>query len=167
MRRFLRIRYRRGGGKQNTKHSNLLKNLGLPQSESLLRSIIEKRDCLESHARLFRHTIPMLRRLRKQGYMIGIISNTSIFAIDHIKKTKLLDYVDYPLFSYMVGAIKPDPRIFNEMLRRAKVRPEEALMIGDKLDDDIRPARKLGINSIHFNGFKDLKARLAGYNIEI
>ena len=40
--------------------------------------------------------------------------------------------------------------ITKEMLKLAKCKPEEAIMIGDSLEDDILSSRKLGINAIHF-----------------
>jgi FMN phosphatase YigB (HAD superfamily) len=35
------------------------------------------------------------------------------------EKTRILDYIDYPLFSFDVGVVKPDLKIFEKMLEIA------------------------------------------------
>ena len=49
--------------------------------------------------------------------------------------------------STIVGATKPDPRIFVETLAALEVSPDEAWMIGDNFDADIRPAAALGLRT--------------------
>jgi pyrimidine 5'-nucleotidase len=46
------------------------------------------------------------------------------------------------------GLEKPDPAIFQLALRQANCTPPQAVMIGDRLDNDIRPARVLGWKTI-------------------
>ncbi|MBP5269469.1 MAG: HAD family hydrolase [Clostridia bacterium] len=43
------------------------------------------------------------------------------------------------------GMAKPDPRIFAAALAAAGCRPEEAMMVGDRPDNDIGPARRAGM----------------------
>ena len=116
---------------------------------------------------LFPHTIKMLEQLKKQRYYIGLISNTSNCVIKKIKKTELFDYIDYPLFSFDIGLIKPNYKIFIEMLTRAKCKPNEAMMIGDSLIDDIIPSKRLGMNAIQFKNYEQLKKELAPFGIYI
>ena len=44
---------------------------------------------------------------------------------------------------------KPDPRIFLWALERAGCRPQDAVMIGDRIDNDIVPAKALGMRTVH------------------
>jgi FMN phosphatase YigB (HAD superfamily) len=44
-----------------------------------------------------------------------------------------------------VGYAKPDPQLFWHVIRQAGCRPAEAMMVGDRLDNDILPAQKLGL----------------------
>ena len=46
------------------------------------------------------------------------------------------------------GIAKPDRKIFEIAMGRADCRPEQAVMIGDRVDNDIVPAKKLGMNTI-------------------
>ena len=48
------------------------------------------------------------------------------------------------------GIKKPDNRFFRTILDRAGFTPSEAIMIGDRLDNDIIPAKKLGLRTIWF-----------------
>ncbi len=43
---------------------------------------------------------------------------------------------------------KPDLEIFRLALQRAGCLPEEAAMVGDRIDNDIRPAKALGMSTI-------------------
>lgn len=46
------------------------------------------------------------------------------------------------------GVAKPGKRIFLRALDRAECISENAFMIGDRLDNDIEPAKKLGMKTI-------------------
>lgn len=149
-------------------YENLCKNMGLETTKKNINLLMNIRDKAEAETKLFFHTIPMLKQLREQNYKIGLISNSSVFAVEQIKKkTNLLDYIDYPLFSFDVGVIKPNLKIFKEMLKITKCRPEETIMIGDKLNDDIVPSLSLGMNAIIFENYEQLKKELSNFGIFI
>lgn len=46
---------------------------------------------------------------------------------------------------------KPNPAYYAEILARVKIEPDEAVMIGDSLDNDIIPANTIGIHTYHLN----------------
>ena len=149
-------------------YENLCKNMRLETTEQNIKLLMEIRDKAEEETKLYPHTIPMLKQLRKQGYKIGLISNSSVFAIEQIKnKIKLLDYINYPLFSFDVGIIKPSLEFFKEMLKISKFKSKEIIMIGDKKDDDIIPARKVGMNAIHFKNYNQLKEDLKKFGVKL
>ena len=50
-----------------------------------------------------------------------------------------------------VGFKKPDPRIFEFALDKAKARATESLMIGDDLEADILGAKNYGLEALHFD----------------
>ena len=47
-----------------------------------------------------------------------------------------------------LGVSKPDSEIFLQALAMADCKPENAVMVGDRLDNDIRPAKELGMKTI-------------------
>lgn len=117
---------------------------------------------------VFSHTIPMLKRLKAQRIKTGLITNSGKLAIDEIKKkTEILRHIDYPIFSFETGLSKPDPRIFKQALRLAKCEPHEALMIGDKMIDDIAPAKIVGMNAMQFTTYENLKSGLRKFAIDL
>lgn len=143
------------------------RRIGISPTERNVMKIMSIRDRDESKTKLYNFTIPLLKQLRGQKYKIGLLSNSSVFSIETVRKeTNILDYIDYPLFAYEIGVIKPDPLLFVEMQRRAKVKATEMLMIGDSLSDDVIPARELGIKAIHFKGnYEELKEDLKKLDI--
>lgn len=50
--------------------------------------------------------------------------------------------------SYRAGVAKPDPALFQAALRALEVAPADAVMVGDSLDKDVRPALDLGMRAI-------------------
>jgi putative hydrolase of the HAD superfamily len=90
-----------------------------------------------------------LHALRERGLHLGIVSN-----IDEDQLTlivglgKLTPYFDSILSSEATGSCKPDPAIFNAAIAHAGCRPEEALFIGDTIQQDIAGANRVGLRSV-------------------
>ena len=147
-------------------YANLCKNINLPVTDVNVNFLMSIRDYAESKTKEYDYTIPMLKQLKEAGYKIGLISNSSVFAAEQIKsKTSILDYVDYPLFSFDVGTIKPALNIFEKMLEISWCKPEEVIMIWDKMWDDIVPPRELWMNSCLFENYEQLKKDLLNFGI--
>lgn len=60
----------------------------------------------------------------------------------------LSQYLSLIVASAEEGVEKPDLRIFERALERAGCPPEAAVMIGDRLDNDIAPAKRAGLRTI-------------------
>jgi HAD superfamily hydrolase (TIGR01549 family) len=83
-------------------------------------------------------------RALAQRYRIGVIANQSLGTEERLTNWGLMPLISVCLSSAEVGIEKPDPAIFRLALSRAQCAPHEAVMIGDRLDNDIRPARLEG-----------------------
>jgi HAD superfamily hydrolase (TIGR01549 family) len=81
-------------------------------------------------------------------YRIGVIANQSAGAEARLTRWRLMPFISICLSSAEVGMEKPDPAIFRLALARAHCEPRHAVMIGDRLDNDIRPARLLSWKTI-------------------
>jgi len=90
----------------------------------------------------------LLSILSVKGYRIGVIANQSAGTEKRLENWGLLKYIDIVLSSEEEGISKPDPEIFLRALNRSGCMPCEAAMIGDRLDNDIYPAKKLGMKTI-------------------
>ncbi|MBO6297822.1 MAG: HAD family hydrolase [Lachnospiraceae bacterium] len=81
-------------------------------------------------------------------YKLGIIANQSAGTQERIDRWGIGKYFDVVIGSAEAGCAKPDPRIFTMALDKAKCSASDAVMIGDRLDNDIVPAKKLGMKTI-------------------
>ena len=97
-------------------YKELAINLKIPPTKKNVFKIIDLRERAERNIKLYDFTIKLLESLRKKSYKIGLLTNSSRFIYDSVKqKTKLLDYIDYPLFSYQVSLVKPQELFYNKM----------------------------------------------------
>lgn len=87
-------------------------------------------------------------RTLSSSYKIGVIANQSAGSTDRLTKWGLMPFISTCLCSFELGLEKPDPAIFELALRRARCVASQAVMIGDRLDNDIRSARLLGWRTI-------------------
>ncbi|MDO4944024.1 MAG: HAD family hydrolase [Ruminococcus sp.] len=96
---------------------------------------------------LYSDTEECLKELSSK-YKIGVIANQSLGTADRLANFGILKYIDLVIASAEEGIAKPDKRIFEIALKRADCRPEQAIMIGDRIDNDIVPAKRLGMKTI-------------------
>jgi HAD superfamily hydrolase (TIGR01549 family) len=87
-------------------------------------------------------------RALSSRYRIGVIANQPAGTEERLTKWGLMPLISICLSSAEVGLEKPDPAIFQLALSQSGCEPEEAVMIGDRIDNDIRPARLLGWKTI-------------------
>ena len=90
---------------------------------------------------------PVLRAL-SASYKIGVIANQSVSSTERLTRWGLMPFVSTCLCSFELGLEKPDPAIFALAIERVGCAPSEVVMIGDRLDYDIRPARLLDWKTI-------------------
>ena len=81
-------------------------------------------------------------------YKIGIIANQSLGTKDRLEQHGILQYIDLVIASAEEGVAKPDKKIFEIALERGNCKPNNAVMIGDRIDNDIIPAKLLGMHTI-------------------
>jgi putative hydrolase of the HAD superfamily len=90
-----------------------------------------------------------LAALRARGCHLGIVSNADNDQFVHmVELGQLQPYFDSLLSSEQARSCKPDLAIFQEALRRADCAPEEALFVGDSLQQDIAGANRMGLQSV-------------------
>jgi putative hydrolase of the HAD superfamily len=91
---------------------------------------------------------PTLERLRAAGYRLGVIANQPSDVRVAMRRDGLEPYFDTWGISDDLGLHKPDPELFVEAVRTAGVDAARAAMVGDRLDYDIRPARRAGMRTV-------------------
>ncbi|MBI3048081.1 MAG: HAD family hydrolase [Acidobacteria bacterium] len=104
------------------------------------------RRCSTRRFRVRPYVKPLLRRLRRGGLKLALVSNTEALLTEYdLARSSLNRLFDAVVLSSAVGVKKPDPRIFRLALRRLGVRPAEAVFVGDDLHVDIEGARRTGM----------------------
>ena len=73
------------------------------------------------------------------------IANQSLGSKERLEAFGILEYIDVVVASAEEGVAKQDKCIFKIALERADCKPEEAAMVGDRLDNDIVPANEIGM----------------------
>lgn len=94
-------------------------------------------------------TVPMtLIKLRQGGYKLYVATNgSSIKQWDKLIRLRIALYFDGVFVSEDIGE-KKSLSFFRIALKRLNARPEECLMVGDREDADIIPAKKAGIVTV-------------------
>jgi putative hydrolase of the HAD superfamily len=96
----------------------------------------------------FPDVAPALRRLRERGLRLVVASNWDCSLPDWLSGAGLRELVDGAASSAVVGHAKPAPAVFEEALRLAGAAPEEALHVGDSLENDVQGARAAGVRAV-------------------
>src|SRR5690606_14878171 len=89
--------------------------------------------------------VPVLDALKARGIRLVLLSNTSAFHFEFIQRRwDVLQRFDDFVVSYKVGAIKPEPAIFEAALRAIHCRPHECFYTDD-IPAYIEMARRFGL----------------------
>ena len=100
-----------------------------------------------------------------QKYELGVIANQVAGLRERLESFGILKYFKYVISSWDVKVMKPDIRIFEYALKTANCQPQEAVMIGDRIDNDTVPAQSLGMKAVWIKqGFGKLQTALAKAN---
>lgn len=111
--------------------------------------------------------VALINTLHKQGIRTAVCSNNYRDNIEFLKqKFDLEEYFDVMVFSYEVGAMKPDPRIFRELVKRAGVKPYEIVFSDDKADK-LRGALEVGIKAFVYENFDSYLRKLQELGVTV
>jgi glucose-1-phosphatase len=102
-----------------------------------------------------RTLVEYIRSLRGK-YKTGLISNAWSDLRDFVVREKFDDAFDKMIISSEVGAMKPEPKIFQIALEQFEVRPKEAIFVDD-FYINIEGCEKVGMKGVHF---KDVESTL-------
>jgi HAD superfamily hydrolase (TIGR01662 family) len=96
---------------------------------------------------LFPDALAAIAELRRRGLFVGVAGNQSAELEDWF--AELGCEVDYVASSARLGVSKPDPAFFEALLEAAGCTASEAAYVGDRIDRDVGPARKVGMVAVH------------------
>ena len=118
-----------------------------PEIEQDIRRVLSN---VNTMVRRNDYAIPWIQDLKRKGYRTLDLSNFSekaetecAYALDFIP------YLDGGILSYQVKVIKPMPEIYELLIKRYHLVPEECVFLDDT-QANLDGADKFGIHTIHF-----------------
>jgi HAD superfamily hydrolase (TIGR01549 family) len=89
----------------------------------------------------------LLENISKE-YRIGILGQYGMEFKVFLENSNLLHYFTYKEVQDDYKITKPDPRYFQAILEKCNCKPQESIMVGDRIDKDIIPAKMVGMKTI-------------------
>lgn len=127
-------------------------------STAILREVARRtRDRAGDLQPLLPGALDVLDDLRRD-HRVGILANQPATVRAHLEVTGVAVRAEFVLLSGEVRLAKPDPAFFRLALERASCAPGEAVMVGDRIDNDVVPAKAVGLRTV--------RVRSAAYGIQ-
>jgi HAD superfamily hydrolase (TIGR01549 family) len=103
----------------------------------------------------FRHELEKLYsntnlvlQLLSQKYKLGIIANQTDGVVNRLSSWGILKYFSFIISSWDYQIMKPDIKLFQIAVEQSGCNASETVMVGDRLDNDIFPAKIIGMKTI-------------------
>lgn len=101
-----------------------------------------------------------IQAMKKKGYRVYILSNYGETTFAEAKRTfSFLQYPDGMVISYEIKHVKPEQEIYEELIRRYHIVPEQALFIDD-LAVNIEAAQRIGFQTMLFTSKEEVEKKL-------
>lgn len=111
--------------------------------------------------------LPVLDALKQRGHRLVVMSNTSVSHFRFVQsRFDVLRRFDDFVLSYEVGAIKPEPKIYEAALDKIHCAPEECFYTDD-IADYVIAGRKFGLQAEVFTDTASLRKHLSARDVEL
>jgi putative hydrolase of the HAD superfamily len=97
---------------------------------------------------LYPETLPVLTRLREEGFELGIVSNFDSRLFPVMRGLGIDGFFDTITIASLAKAAKPASKIFEIALEKHSMDPGEAMHVGDSIRDDVEGATKAGLTGV-------------------
>ena len=139
--------------------SNMFKELGINKNVNGYLYIFK------SKPKLRKEIFKLIKRLKRNYKTVLLSDNFDDMTKTIRKNLDLKKYFDFVVFSNEVGLVKRENKIYKFVISKLKYKPNECVFIDDK-KENIRRAKKIGINGILFRDIKQVKRDLIRLNIK-
>lgn len=128
----------------------ILEDHGVSGDTEALAADLCERFCFHRMMELFPETVGVLKFLKAKGLRLGVISDTFPSLEESLKALGIALYFESFTASSLVGAGKPDPRIFRAATRALGVSPQESVFVDD-CKEEADGAREQGFTAFHLD----------------
>lgn len=109
---------------------------------------------------LMPHTMPWVKALKERGYRLYVLSNYGEYLFLKSKdRLDFMPYMDGAVISYQIQMIKPDREIYEYLLKKYDLSPEECVFIDDR-PENVEGAKAVGMSGILFENFEQASGEL-------
>ena len=109
--------------------------------------------------------LDLLKKLKENNFLVALNNEVKEWNEHRISKFKLKKYFELIISSCDVGVAKPEREIYEILLDKIKISPEEIIFI-DNREENLIPAKNLGIKTHLFKSKKLLVNWLREKGIE-
>lgn len=131
------------------------------QQDHTVSPIVVRRLCedrIREKSALFEQFGPdvlaVIGRLRAQKIKLAIVSNCFAEDVQAWPTCAAAQWFDAAIFSFNIGAAKPERAIYQEAINRLRAEPAETLFVGDGGDDEVLGARRAGLRAAQAAWFR-------------
>lgn len=98
--------------------------------------------------------IDLLRKVKKNGYKIGLISNLDEIHWDWMQKyfAACIDFLDWTFLSFELGHMKPDRGYSKAVAGKLRGYPRKSIVAIDDFAPNTEEFRSFGFNAVHYTG---------------
>lgn len=118
--------------------------------EGMATMIFDDIDTYLATKKIIKSGLKFAQECKDAGHKLYILSNWDSASFDQLKKLypDAFKFFDGEIISGKVGALKPDPAIFNILLDTYKLNPADTIFIDDQ-PENIKTAQQMGFGTIH------------------
>jgi gamma-glutamylaminecyclotransferase len=96
--------------------------------------------------------VAMLRRLRKAGLKLALLSNADLLEIAAFRGSALAGLFDVEVFSCDAGCAKPEAAIYHACLDALRLAASDCVFVGDGGSDELAGAKAVGLRTVFVSG---------------
>ncbi len=153
---------------QNIFDKVLTKEFGQVDYRILAAGIVGYKRAKEGHMTLYPRVKLALTELMKSGIAMGVVSDAPRLSVWlRIVALGLHHYFEHVVAFEDTGERKPSPKPFKKILGLLKVKPREAIMVGDWVERDIKGAKALGIRTAWAKYGNEFDTKVSGADYEL
>lgn len=153
-------------------------DLGILSDEEIMESFVrndpeieqEIRKAFEDKKKIVArrdYVIPWIRDLKRNKYQVLYLSNFSCRAsVECADALDFIPYTDGGILSYREHVVKPMPEIYELLIDRYELVPEECVFLDD-VEENLRAAEAFGIHTILFENREQARAELAKLGVNV
>lgn len=147
---------------QATAFKEVCEAFGVPTLPIVIEKLIGVWNKNRLLARIYPDTIDMLKALKEKKIKIAIVSNAPSNNVEPVlERFAMTEYFDGIFLSCEYGKLKTSG-LFEAALKKLKVKPQDALSVGDSIETDIKGAENAGIKGylLDRNGRREFENKI-------